>query len=113
MAAVLSGETPLLSTGLGEVLEMSRSGQVRILAITAPERLAAAPNVPTLTEMGNDTVFANWRGFFASPGISDEKVAQWNKVLSKMYKTDEWATVRDRNGWIDNYRADKDFYAFL
>jgi len=113
MAAVLSGETPLLSTGLGEVLEMSKSGQVRILAITAPERLAAAPNVPTLTEMGNDTVFANWRGFFASPGISEEKVAKWNKAFGKMYKTDQWATVRDRNGWIDNYKADKDFYAFL
>ncbi|NCO46805.1 MAG: tripartite tricarboxylate transporter substrate binding protein, partial [Vibrio sp.] len=21
--------------------------------------------------------------------------------------------VRDRNGWIDNYQADKEFYAFL
>jgi putative tricarboxylic transport membrane protein len=30
-----------------------------------------------------------------------------------MYKTDEWKVVRDRNGWIDNYKADKDFYAFL
>ncbi|MEH6453016.1 MAG: tripartite tricarboxylate transporter substrate binding protein [Psychromonas sp.] len=113
MAAVLSGETPLLSTGLGEVLEMSKSGQVRILAITAPERLAAAPDVPTLTEMGNDTVFANWRGFFAAPGVSDEKVAAWNKAFSEMYKTDQWVTVRDRNGWIDNYKADKDFYNFL
>ncbi|MBL4831977.1 MAG: tripartite tricarboxylate transporter substrate binding protein [Aliivibrio sp.] len=113
MAAVLSGETPLLSTGLGEVLEMSKSGQVRILAITAPERLAAAPNVPTLKEMGNDTVFANWRGFFAAPGISQEKIDGFNKVLSKMYKTDQWVTVRDRNGWIDNYKADKDFYKFL
>ena len=50
MAALLSGETPLLSTGLGEVLEMSKSGQVRILAITAPKRLESAPEIPTLTE---------------------------------------------------------------
>lgn len=113
MAALLSGEVPLLSTGLGEVLEMSRSGQVRILAITAPERLQAAPNVPTLTEMGNDTVFANWRGFFAAPGVSKEKVAAWNKAFSEMYKTDEWVTVRDRNGWIDNYKNDTDFNNFL
>ena len=113
MAALLSGETPLLSTGLGEVLEMSKSGQVRIIAITAPERLAAAPNVPTFTEMGNDTVFANWRGFFAAPGASKEKVAAWNKAFNAMYKTDQWVTVRDRNGWIDNYKADKEFYNFL
>lgn len=30
-----------------------------------------------------------------------------------MYKTDEWQVVRDRNGWIDNYKADKEFFAFL
>ncbi len=113
MAALLSGETPILSTGLGEVLEMSKSGQIRIIAITAPERLAAAPNVPTLTEMGNDTVFANWRGFFAAPDASKEKMAQWNEIFEKMYKTDQWKTVRERNGWIDNYKADKEFYNFL
>lgn len=113
MAALLSGETELLSTGLGEVLEMSKNGQVRVLAVTAPERLPAAPNIPTLKEYGNETVFANWRGFFAAPGTSQEKLDEWNQTLSKMYKTEQWATVRDRNGWIDNYKADKDFYKFL
>lgn len=113
MAALLSGETQLLSTGLGEVLEMSKAGQVKILAITAPKRLDAAPNIPTLTEYGNPTVFANWRGFFAAPGVSQEKIDQWNAALTKMYTTDEWKVVRDRNGWIDNYKADKAFYAFL
>lgn len=113
MAALLSGETQLLSTGLGEVLEMSKSGQVKVLAITAPKRIEAAPNIPTLTEYGNPTVFANWRGFFAAPGASQEKINEWNAALTKMYNTDEWKVVRDRNGWIDNYKADKEFYAFL
>ncbi len=113
MAALLSGETQLLSTGLGEVLEMSKSGQVKILAVTAPERLEAAPDIPTLVENGNDTVFANWRGFFAAPGTPQEKIDEWNQALTKMYGTDQWQVVRDRNGWIDNYKADKDFYTFL
>jgi putative tricarboxylic transport membrane protein len=113
MAALLSGETQLLSTGLGEVLEMSKSGQVKVLAVTAPKRLDTAPNIPTLTEYGNETIFANWRGFFAAPGTSQAKIDEWNEALGKMYKTDEWQVVRDRNGWIDNYKADKDFYAFL
>ncbi|MBE3866101.1 tripartite tricarboxylate transporter substrate binding protein [Vibrio parahaemolyticus] len=113
MAALLSGETQLLSTGLGEVLEMSKSGQVKVLAITAPKRLEAAPNIPTLTEYGNETVFANWRGFFAAPGVSQKKIDEWNAAFTKMYNTDEWQVVRDRNGWIDNYKADKAFFAFL
>ncbi|MGR6839176.1 tripartite tricarboxylate transporter substrate binding protein [Aliivibrio wodanis] len=113
MAALLSGETPLLSTGLGEVLEMSKSGQVRILAITAPKRLESAPEIPTLTEYGNETVFANWRGFFAAPGTPQAKIDEYREAFDKMYETDQWAVVRDRNGWIDNYKADKDFYVFL
>lgn len=113
MAALLSGETGLLSTGLGEVLEMSKSGQVKVLAITAPKRLEAAPTIPTLTEYGNETVFANWRGFFAAPGASEEKISEWTEALTKMYATDEWAVVRDRNGWIDNYKPNQKFYSFL
>ncbi|MDN3717782.1 tripartite tricarboxylate transporter substrate binding protein [Vibrio breoganii] len=113
MAALLSGETQLLSTGLGEVLEMSKSGQVRVLAVTAPKRLEAAPDIPTLVEYGNDTVFANWRGFFAAPGTDQAKIDEWNKVLTEMYSTDQWQVVRDRNGWIDNYKPDQDFYSFL
>ena len=111
--AMLSGETVLLSTGLSEVLEMSLSGQVKILAITAPKRLEAAPDIPTLTEYGNNTVFANWRGFFAAPGTSQEQVDKWNNALKKMYSTNEWQIVKNRNGWMDNYKADKDFYNFL
>ncbi|KUI99412.1 putative tricarboxylic transport TctC [Vibrio sp. MEBiC08052] len=113
MAALLSGETQLLSTGLGEVLEMSKAGQIRIVAVTAPERIPSAPDIPTLTEYGNPTVFANWRGFFAAPGISKEKVAEWDRVLEKMYQTPEWKTLRDRNGWIDNYKPAPEFNAFL
>ncbi|SON48762.1 tripartite tricarboxylate transporter substrate binding protein [Vibrio tapetis] len=113
MASLLSGETQLLSTGLGEVLEMSKSGQVRVLAVTAPKRLPAAPNIPTLVETGNETVFANWRGFFAAPGTSQAKIDEYNEALSKMYKTEQWAVVRDRNGWIDNYKPDQAFFSFL
>lgn len=113
MAGLLSGEAKILSTGLGEALTLAKGGQVRILGITAPERLADAPEVKTMTEMGNNTVFANWRGLFAAPGVSAEQVSKWNEALSAMYKTDEWEAVRSRNGWVNVYNSDKDFYKFL
>ncbi|HDZ9471473.1 TPA: tripartite tricarboxylate transporter substrate binding protein [Vibrio cholerae] len=113
MTALLSGETQVLSTGLGEVLEMSKSGQVRVLAITSPKRLDIAPDIPTLADYGNPTTFVNWRGYFAAPGVSAEKVAEWNEVFKKMFASEEWKVIRDRNGWIDSYKGDKEFYAFL
>lgn len=113
MAGLLSGEVKLLSTGLGEALEMSKAGQVRILAITAPERLKDAPDVPTLTEMGNPTVFANWRGFFGAPGLSKTKAKAYADVLGKMYDTPAWETVRARNGWVNVFHPGDEFYSFL
>ncbi len=113
MAALLGGETELLSTGLGEALEMARAGQVRILVNTAPSRVKAAPDVPTLKELGNGTVFANWRGYFGAPGLSKDKVNEYAEVLAKVQETSEWETVRARNGWVNDYKAPADFYTFL
>jgi len=70
--------------------------------------------VPTCDEAGSKgTQFVNWRGFFAAPGLPDDKKAAYIAALEKMYSTDEWKTVRDRNGWVDIFNADADFVSFL
>ena len=113
MAGLLSGETAILSTGVGEALNMAQSGEVRILAITSPERIQAIPNVPTLKELGHDVVFANWRGYFASPSMSDDKVAAYAKLLGQVQSTPEWIEIKDRNGWVNLFTPDTEFYQFL
>jgi putative tricarboxylic transport membrane protein len=113
LAGLLSGETEVLSTGLGEALEAHKAGQVRILAITAEKRSSAAPDVPTLLELGYDVTFVNWRGFFGPPGLSDERVSMYAEVLEGMYGTDAWEKVRKRNGWENLFKPGKEFTAFL
>lgn len=113
MAGLLSGEIQALSTGLGEALDLQKQGQVSILCVTAPERLADAPDVSTCTEAGNPAEFVNWRGFFGPPGLSEEKQAQYVAAFEKMYKTPEWETVRARNGWVNIFNPGDDFTSFL
>jgi len=113
MAGLLSGEIQALSTGLGEALDLQKQGQVSILCVTAPERLADAPDVATCTEAGNPAEFVNWRGFFGPPGLSAEKQAQYVAAFEAMYKTPEWETVRARNGWVNIYNPGADFTKFL
>ena len=36
----------------GQVLELHRSGKLRVLAVTSPARLIAAPELPTAAELG-------------------------------------------------------------
>jgi len=114
MAGLLSGEIAALTTGFGEAIELARQGEVNILCVTSPERLGTAPDTPTCAEAGSPgTEFVNWRGFFAAPGLSDDKKAAYVSALEKMYSTDEWSTVRDRNGWVEIFNADADFVSFL
>ena len=113
LAGLLSGETEILSTGLGEALEQHKAGQVRILAITAEKRSASIPNVPTLKELGYDATFVNWRGFFGPPGLSQAQVSAYADLLKRMYETSAWEKVRARNGWQNLFKPGKEFSAFL
>ncbi len=114
MAGLLAGESQALSTGFSEAVGMADQGQVRILCITAPERIDAAPDTPTCAESGAPgTEFVNWRGFFGAPGLDAEKAAMYAKMLGDVQGTDAWETVRARNGWVNIYNPGSDFTAFL
>ncbi len=107
MAGLLSGETTMLSTGLGEALEQAKAGQVRILCVTAPEP------VEGVQPCGSGIAFVNWRGFFGPPGLDDSKADAYAAVLGKMYDTPEWEAVRKRNGWVNIFKPRAEFVAFL
>ncbi|MDE0212979.1 MAG: tripartite tricarboxylate transporter substrate-binding protein, partial [Deltaproteobacteria bacterium] len=51
-AAILSGEVAAGSTGFSEAVGLAKAGEMRILAVTAPERVAAFKDAPTLKEQG-------------------------------------------------------------
>lgn len=113
MAALLSGEIKALSTGLSEAIDLADSGEVKIIGVTSAERVPASPDSMTMMEQGIDTTFVNWRGFFAAPGLPEEDLAAYQAALAAMYDTEEWETVRARNGWVNIHNPGDDFRTFL
>ena len=113
MAALLSGEIAALSTGFSEAVDLANAGEVKIIGVTADERVDAAPDAMTMKEQGIDTTFVNWRGFFGAPGLPAEQVAAYQDAIAKMYDTPEWEEVRARNGWVNIHNPGDDFKAFL
>lgn len=113
MAALLSGEIAALSTGFSEAVALANAGEVKVLGVTANERVATLEDAPTLKEQGIDMTFVNWRGFFGAPGLPDETLAMYQEVLAKMYDTQEWEDVRTRNGWVNIHNSGDDFRSFL
>lgn len=113
MAALLSGEIKALSTGFSEAVELAKSGDIRVIAMTGDKRNEALPDVPTLKEQGYDMEFVNWRGFFGPPGLPKAKADKYRAALKKMYTTDAWENVRKRNGWVNIYKPGDEFKTFL
>ncbi|WP_435660537.1 tripartite tricarboxylate transporter substrate binding protein [Leisingera caerulea] len=113
MAALLSGEIAALSTGFSEAIDLANAGEVKIIGVTSEERVDSYPDAPTMKEQGLDTTFVNWRGFFAAPGLPEDKLSAYQEALAEMYDTPEWEEVRARNGWVNIHNSGDDFRAFL
>ena len=113
MAALLSGEIAALSTGFSEAVDLANAGEVKIIGVTSDERVDAYADAPTMKEQGIDTTFVNWRGFFAAPGLPEDKLAMYQDAITKMYETSEWEEVRARNGWVNIHNNGDEFRAFL
>lgn len=113
MAALLSGEIAALSTGFSEAVDLANAGEVKIIGVTSDERVDAFRDAKTMKEQGIDIAFVNWRGFFAAPGLPEDKLAAFQKAIDMMYATPEWEEVRARNGWVNIHNSGDDFRTFL
>lgn len=112
LAGILGSKIAFAATGVGEVAEQAKAGEVKILAVTSEERVEGV-DAPTLTESGVDLVFANWRGLVAPPGISQEDKDKLVTLVEQMHGTDEWNAALEANGWTDAFLAGDEFADFL
>jgi putative tricarboxylic transport membrane protein len=75
------------------------SGDLRVLAVLAPERLPGdLGDLPTAKEQGIDAIGANWRGFYAPGGMSDDAYAYWSQAIEELYASPEWQQAMVENG---------------
>src|SRR6187401_1240645 len=71
VADLASGHIPMMTPNVGgPLLQFHAAGKIRILAVAANKRLAAAPDIPTAVEAGlPGMVAANFNGLFAPAGV--------------------------------------------
>ena len=65
-------------------MEMVEDGDAVVLAVTSPERLAGAPDIPTFRELGYDLVAENWLGFTAPAGLDPAIAATLDGALQSI-----------------------------
>ncbi|WP_412674464.1 tripartite tricarboxylate transporter substrate binding protein [Aeribacillus composti] len=114
IAALLGGNTDVIATDASSVGEYVKAGKVRVLAVTAPERLGGVlKDVPTLKELGIDAEFTIWRGVFGPKQMSDDAKKFWENTFKKLSEHEKWKEELTKQGWEPEYKGSKEFTQFL
>ncbi|NUT40966.1 MAG: tripartite tricarboxylate transporter substrate binding protein [Thermoactinospora sp.] len=110
--ALLGNKVSIGVSGIGEFAEHVKSGKLRALGVSAPERVESV-DAPTLKEGGLDVALANWRGMVAPAGLSDADKKALVDLVTKMHASQAWKDALAKNGWIDAFQAGDEFAQFL
>lgn len=112
LASILGDKVAFGVSGVGEYRDQIDAGQLRVLAVTGPERVDGI-DAPTLKESGVNVEFTNWRGVVAPPGISDTDRQALTDAYTKLHESKQWKQALEKNGWDDAFATGQEFGAFL
>jgi tripartite-type tricarboxylate transporter receptor subunit TctC len=82
---VIAGHISFMVVDLQPALQQIRDGKVRVLGVTTPTRIAAAPDIPTLAEAGlAGFELVAWQGVVAPAGTPRAIIDQLAAELEKL-----------------------------
>jgi putative tricarboxylic transport membrane protein len=112
LAAVLGNQVTVGISGYGEFQSQVEAGALRVIGVSAPERIAIV-DAPTFKEGGVDLTVQNWRGVWAGPGLSAEQTAAIVADIEKMANSASWQKTLETKGWTNTWLAGDEFKAQL
>lgn len=77
------------SSGLASV----QSGDIRLLAVSAPKRASYYPDVPTMKELGYDVEEQIWRGVMVKSGTPEDVCVALGAVVDKAVQSESWTNT--------------------
>lgn len=112
--ALFGGHIDVAPISVAFATSLLRNGQVRILAIAAPQRLPGdLAGVPTWREQGYDAVVSQWRGFIGPKDMTVPQIAYWEQALRRLLDFPEWKKELDANFWQADFRDSAGFRKVL
>jgi tripartite-type tricarboxylate transporter receptor subunit TctC len=85
MLDTIAGHIPFMIVDLQPALQQIRDGKLRVLGVTTPKRVAAAPDIETLAEAGLPGFeLVAWQGVVAPAGVPRPIVDQLAAQIAKL-----------------------------
>jgi tripartite-type tricarboxylate transporter receptor subunit TctC len=86
---LISGHIPMMSVNVtGQILELNRAGNIRVLSVNAPARLKAAPQIPTSAEQGMPALIAQLAILVSAPAGTPRAVVERIAAASRQIMAD-------------------------
>ncbi|HAM91347.1 MAG: tripartite tricarboxylate transporter substrate-binding protein [Paracoccaceae bacterium] len=95
-----------------EALGFYESGDMVPLVAFTDERLPMFPDVPTLKEKGGDFSYFMQRAVVGAPGMSDDALAYYTDLFTKVYASDDWQGYKSKKSLMGEFLAGDDLKSY-
>jgi putative tricarboxylic transport membrane protein len=111
-AAILGNQVTAGVSGLSEFAEQVKAGRMRLLAISAAQRVPGI-DAPTLREQGVDTDLTNWRGVYAPAGVNAQQKQAMITLMERMNASAQWKEECTKRDWTPTFLAGDAFGTYV
>jgi tripartite-type tricarboxylate transporter receptor subunit TctC len=111
---VLGGQIPVSFNVMGEVLPHVKSGKLRSLAMTTPQRSSFLPDVPTMVEQGfKDITMLEALGWYLPAKTPMDTVRRLNALVREALQASDFIEGLAKNGLQPLHQSPEEFARLL
>jgi putative tricarboxylic transport membrane protein len=113
LVELLGGHIDAVCCSVPEAAPQIEAGQLKVLAVMAPERLADFPGLPTAKEAGVNWEAVGWRGLLLPKGTPAEITRRLEVSCQKIAASEAFKEFMKKNGFATAVRGAAEFEGFL
>ena len=103
ISSILGDHIDFAFLNLNEALPLYEAGEIRVLAVAAPERSDLMPDVPTFREQGYDVTTGVWRTVAAPDGTPEDVMNTLSEALRNALQQEDLAEDFEQVGLSIDY----------
>jgi len=114
LLAITGGHIPMIYGNATEVAQSEKTGKLRVIVVTSPERAEVLPDVPTMRESGYPELEAtNWSGMVVASATPPAAIVRLNAELVQALRNADTQEKFRSNGMSPAPGTPEEFGAFL
>ena len=114
LPALVGGEIDFSFSSMASTLPLVRSGRLRALGVSSPERWPSLPEIPTVSEAGVPGYeSSSWQGLFGPAKLPLELVTRLHREVADIAKTADMQKRLSNEGLLPQGTTPQAFEKFI